>query len=104
MQTQRECTQFTHLCIYEYQVVRPWLSGDGWALIGNYMQTQRECTQFTHLCIYEYQVVRPWLSGDGWALIGTICPQLSSIIIHVNYNKVHMQTADPYPCSLVSWQ
>ena len=34
MQTQRECTQFTHLCIYEYQVVRPWLSGDGWALIG----------------------------------------------------------------------
>ena len=65
------------------------------------MQTQRECTQFTHLCIYEYQVVRPWLSGDGWALIGTICTQLSSIIIHVNYNKVHMQTADPYPCSLV---
>ena len=62
------------------------------------MQTQRECTQFTHLCIYEYQVVRPWLSGDGWALIGTICTQLSSIIIHVNYNKVHMQTADPYPC------
>ena len=54
------------------------------------MQTQRECTQFTHLCIYEYQVVRPWLSGDGWALIGTICTQLSSIIIHVNYNKVHM--------------
>ena len=65
------------------------------------MQTQRECTQFTHLCIYEYQVVRPWLSGDGWALIGTICTQLSSIIIHVNYKKVHMQTADPYPCSLV---
>ena len=54
------------------------------------MQTQRECTQFTHLCIYEYQVVRPWLSGDGWALIGTICTQLSSIIIHVNYNKLHM--------------
>ena len=75
-----------------------------WGWLGfnrNYMQTQRECTQFTQLCIYEYQVVRPWLSGDGWALIGTICTQLSSIIIHVNYNKVHMQTADPYPCSLV---
>ena len=54
------------------------------------------------LCIYEYQVVRPWFKlGMAGPLIGTICTQLSSIIIHVNYNKVHMQTADPYPCSLV---
>ena len=75
------------------------LSGDGWDLIETICKHNGNAHS-SHSYVYMNTKLSR-LSGDGWAIIGTISTQLSSIILHVNYNKVHMQTADPYPCSLV---